>query len=475
MKWFQYSFLCSAAVISFLFYALPYYPFLDSDIAVHVYMAENFRFPDDLYFWNQDRLGSLAPLIAYVVNICSPLNAAWSVSITEWFFLICCCVLSWYFISSPLLRVLITVLWFFPNFEMRCLFLPSHPYNEQLAIIFASLVLIDKSVVRAFRPLYLPLISLLILASLWVSEFSLLFFILLIPVFFNTFKKHLILNFHSSYISIIAAGVILVSGIFGLLSIKAGLPQENQYMRVLFAHPNEMLSSAQTLFQFIMNNLMFDGYIIFNSILLYTLTPLLLLRFMHSTHGWSRYFLLVATIGTVLLISLRWVHINAVMLKYFIPVIMAMWMFVLSLNPSVKTHFRLTYYSLACIAVFASAFSFQKPYSKFYQESITYTDLKSLSSLPHHHFLGDYWHAYVLGIADPSTIVATPHMKDVSRHKLFKHAVLNSDSLYVVSNNWLDAFPDTLLQGNFSFVAVNDEIVRIGSLEMKLYASIKSY
>src|SRR5690606_29598619 len=98
-------------------------------------MAENFRIPEDLYFWNQARLGSLSPMMAYVLNSLSPLNAAWSIAIVEWFFLIAACVCSWYFIPSSGFRLLITLVWFFPNFEMRCLFLPSHPYNEQLAVV----------------------------------------------------------------------------------------------------------------------------------------------------------------------------------------------------------------------------------------------------------------------------------------------------------------------------------------------------
>jgi hypothetical protein len=38
---------------------------LNSDEASHVLMAYDFRFPTDLYYWGQDRLGSLVPLLAH--------------------------------------------------------------------------------------------------------------------------------------------------------------------------------------------------------------------------------------------------------------------------------------------------------------------------------------------------------------------------------------------------------------------------
>ncbi|HXC05066.1 MAG TPA: hypothetical protein VNZ86_09975, partial [Bacteroidia bacterium] len=40
-------------------------PFLNSDNAVHILMTYDCQLPEDLYFWGQDRLGSLIPLLGH--------------------------------------------------------------------------------------------------------------------------------------------------------------------------------------------------------------------------------------------------------------------------------------------------------------------------------------------------------------------------------------------------------------------------
>lgn len=56
------------SIISFRFYSALYYPALNSDNAVTVLMIHYFKLPDDLYFWGQDRLGSLIPLLGQVFS-----------------------------------------------------------------------------------------------------------------------------------------------------------------------------------------------------------------------------------------------------------------------------------------------------------------------------------------------------------------------------------------------------------------------
>jgi hypothetical protein len=81
-------------LIAFSFYnfAEINYPLLNSDMAVNVLMAKGVNLPGDLYFWGQDRAGSLIPLLANVFveaykfppilcRICDPLPYSY-----PWFF-----------------------------------------------------------------------------------------------------------------------------------------------------------------------------------------------------------------------------------------------------------------------------------------------------------------------------------------------------------------------------------------------------
>lgn len=52
--------------MSFRFYSSLFYPLLNSDNAVTILMIHYFKIPDDLYFWGQDRMGSLIPLLGQI-------------------------------------------------------------------------------------------------------------------------------------------------------------------------------------------------------------------------------------------------------------------------------------------------------------------------------------------------------------------------------------------------------------------------
>src|ERR1035437_5805494 len=52
------------AVFSICFFSPLGSPFLNSDQAIHVLMANSISLPEDLYYWHQDRLGSMIPILA---------------------------------------------------------------------------------------------------------------------------------------------------------------------------------------------------------------------------------------------------------------------------------------------------------------------------------------------------------------------------------------------------------------------------
>lgn len=92
--------MAALVAISFLVSSLPFYPFLNSDIAIQVLQAGSFQFPDDLYFWGQDRLGSIVPLLAHLIYLVTPLDALWPTAIGKWLMLLAGFVLATYWIKS---------------------------------------------------------------------------------------------------------------------------------------------------------------------------------------------------------------------------------------------------------------------------------------------------------------------------------------------------------------------------------------
>lgn len=51
--------------ISFRTFSTLFYPALNSDHAITILMGHSFNLPHDWYFWGQDRMGSLIPMLSY--------------------------------------------------------------------------------------------------------------------------------------------------------------------------------------------------------------------------------------------------------------------------------------------------------------------------------------------------------------------------------------------------------------------------
>ena len=87
-KFYYYISLLIIVIISFRIYSSVFYPGLNSDNAVTILMTHYFHLPDDLYFWGQDRMGSIIPLIAQIPNKLFHISAIYSEAITHYFILV---------------------------------------------------------------------------------------------------------------------------------------------------------------------------------------------------------------------------------------------------------------------------------------------------------------------------------------------------------------------------------------------------
>jgi len=233
--------LLGIALSSFFVFSLPYYSFLNSDIAVHVYMAESFSFSKDWYYWSQDRLGSLLPLTAFALKSVFPLSVIWSVSIAQWFYLLLGLVSFWYFIPNRWMRLLLAVLWFFPFYALVFHVLPGHPYAAQMAMLGCSFVCFHQAILKS-KTSYLPLMVLFAVLAIWVSDFS-AFIYLSLMLFYRTqilsqLKKTI--QSKQGIIRLSSAMFVFLVGCAGLYYAKTHTFKDPNYISQLFANPEEL-------------------------------------------------------------------------------------------------------------------------------------------------------------------------------------------------------------------------------------------
>ena len=150
---------------------------INSDRAIHVLMAYDFRIPDDLYFWGQDRLGSLVPLLAHGLVMLG-LTPAMAVSIVHYGLLAVgvACLAS--LLTSPLHQMILALAWLLPSLAFKAVAAISQPYGPQFALIGLAIVAV-RPLLAWRQPIghwsrlgWLTLFTLAGFGSLWMSELS---------------------------------------------------------------------------------------------------------------------------------------------------------------------------------------------------------------------------------------------------------------------------------------------------------------
>ena len=181
-------------VISFSFYSSNFYPLLNSDDAINILMAHYYKLPNDLYFWGQDRGGTLIPLISQFFIELFHFSALTSVSLSNYFL----CILGFIGFSSLFKtnysKIIFGLIWFLPF--QRFIDILRFPFGVEYSLIAFAIFLItkleDKDSFNTVKSnLFLFVIVFTLTLSVWVSDLAIvtigvLLFVLLI---FDLLKK----------------------------------------------------------------------------------------------------------------------------------------------------------------------------------------------------------------------------------------------------------------------------------------------
>ena len=166
-------------IVSFRAFALYRIPVFNSDYAVHVLMAQDIKLPDDLYYWGQNRLGSLLPILSYFgVRILS-LSPIVAVSYVQYLLLLIGFLSFCSILRSNFSRLTLALVWLLPAVTFTSTIEAVQPYTPQFATIGCALAFIHqlniyKNTIFWQRGLLIvgSLISLCL--SLWISEQSII-------------------------------------------------------------------------------------------------------------------------------------------------------------------------------------------------------------------------------------------------------------------------------------------------------------
>jgi hypothetical protein len=446
---------------------------MNTDHAVHILMAENFRIPADLYYWGQERLGSFVPFFAHVLYKLFFSKTITAVAAVQFSLLLLSFLILAGHLKKYINKLALCMVMFIPLPSLLVYVYIGHPYVAQF-FIFCSILYCHFLLVR--NPGYTSLQRWLLVISstflgivaIWVSEVSVVFIFcysicLAASLLFKgkipgvtiekralTFKRSL---FYTS--AVLLAGAL---GLAFLYYAKTNAARQEGFSTWFVNFPtftksvNDFISAYLKSLQYQTS----DFYICTHNIVMsVVLLFILFISVKRIITRKSRFlflpglFFLNAFFSFFFLLSSNWVASNDYDLRYFIYSYLFLAFFVIFYIDSISEG-PLRFSSLLLIMVFILT-----SYRSWEHQNINYKGdvrnfslkkVNSFSSLRGGGIIGDYWFSYILAINSEFNIVATPHDRSFVRKPELIDSVFKRKDIYIVQNFWLTTFPDTIYQ-----------------------------
>lgn len=468
-------------ILSFRFFSALFYPLLNSDNAVTILMIHYFKLPGDLYFWDQDRMGSIIPLIGQIPNKLFNISAITTESIIHYFILLLGYLSFAHFLKSHFLKIVFAIIWFFPPLWMIDLTQFSFGIHYSLiamaCFLFAIYSKMNIQENLLYRHLILTLITLLLISSIWVSDMALVTVFLVLTTHFYfyikkvTFTWQLLKKLELWYA---VSGLIL--GYIFIHYAKFHAQKKQDY--AVFNNFDVTWQTWVIFWNSIMNFFTFSVPEISTSIYAYLSVIVLILFFRkiksiqlsETAKKLLLFFLLDAILLFGIILISKWTILNGVPRRYFTCTYISLTFSLLLLLDNLKhKHKYLNIFLLLTVltgglgAIYDLKFSSPKTLTPAIETS---NEFKKLGEIG---IISEYWNSYIISCASPTTIIATPHDTSwVVKNPSFVDEVFKQKNIYVIRDNWFDHFPDTINEFNRMLIKDGEEF-RIGERNICKY------
>jgi hypothetical protein len=469
-------------LLSFRCYSSLFYPILNSDNAVTILMIYYFKLPHDLYFWGQDRMGSLIPLIGQIFFKIFNLSALRSEAIVHYLILLAGFLAFASFLKSNFLKIIFAIIWFFPPIRLiDTIQLYSGVEYSLIAISCYLLNLYQKTAIQEnvlFRHLILFSIALLLIGSVWVSDMALVtvFLLLGIQLFFylqtNKFSYALFkkMEFYYSVLSIIGGYIFIQYA-------KSTSPTRQDYstfsdfevirqtciifkdtiIDLLTFKANEPFTSVYTYF-----------VIVLFSMLLFQIKNI---KLTNTAKKWILFFIFDAFFLFIIIIVSNWTFLNGVPRRYFtctyISISFAFLLLLDNLNISTSSNaLRILSFTAVFIGGVGAIYNIKFIWPKTMTPRVeVVNEFQKLGKIG---IISEYWNSYITSCPNPEMIKATPHEAASCRNYEIVEEVFQQKNIYIIKDLWLKTFPDSLTQ--FGRVLIKDgSEFRIGDCDVCKY------
>lgn len=481
---------------SFFFFSSRFYPLLNSDDAVTILMTHWFHLPDDLYYWGQNRYGSLLPFIGQFFYRILHLSPVMTESVTHYIILLAGFLSFITLLKSKKSKFLFAIIWFFPPFHFIDLIrnVPGIQYSLLAVVILLVTSYQNKSLRlnQIQQVIVFAGIILVAILAVWVSDLAVVSFIILMillwlypnpPSLPNGLRMqpNSSSNVPDQWIQPFSAFTdllkirlkqipslryrketyILAFGLFiGFLFIwfaKTQAIRMDTYHEKIFNTPENLLRACFMLKDSMVANLTFRGDNLFTTIYMWGIILLIFFFIITlkkntisaNTKLWIVFFLADGLALLVVILLSRWAFLNGIPRRYFTGIYLVAWLaFLICIDqyPASGLKTGLFVFSFLTVLIGSVSTFYYMRYTrpKHFKPMIEVVgEFQSLGKIG---LLAEYWNSYIVSCADPNQIKATPHDKCLVRNPSLVDSVFAQPRLFVIRDMWLDQFPDTLHQ-----------------------------
>ncbi len=485
---FYYLTLVIIVLFSFFHHSSLYSPFLNTDDAVVALMIHDFNLPQDLYYWNSNRFGSLIPMAGqffYQILHFSPIQ---SESLTHYLLLIAGFLGFASLFKSNIIKLIFAVVWFLPPLRMIDILKLSQ--GEQYALIGISVFIINKLYSYQFERyrfkehVLLILTTFIFIASLWVSDLAIVTIGLIVIVSAVLYIKHIKVNTYTTILKKPELYYIIFGFIAGAIFIyyaKVNAVRTENYYD--FFNPKTIIESLKVFIGTMRDLFLFRIREPFTSLYIYLLLCgaffIILnyrkIKLTKNISKWVIIFMIDFILVFILIISSKWVNLNEVSRRYFVCNYISFWIvFLLTIDNIKEIKFRWFLNVFIAITVLSGGLGTIYNYKYISPGRLKPTieiasEFKSLGKIG---IISEYWNSYINSAPDPDNIKVTPHDRSLVRKQSLVDSVFSQPQLYVIRDMWMDFFPDTLEQ--FGYVLLKDgSEFRLSNCQICKYKKIK--
>jgi hypothetical protein len=489
-----YGLIFIIAAASFYHFSAVYYYFLNPDHAIHILMTANFRFPHDLYFWGQDRLGSFVPLLGHLIYKVAGLNAVWSVSVVNYLILF-----AGYFAISTLFKnrntkLILALFWFFPPLNFLDFLMIAQPFGIQMSLLAIAIYIFNKITPAqsiSKRVFLTSLLSVTLIISLWVSDLTVIsVFLLMALAVFNYYisdNKAITQKQNSKNIFKEPVFYLIIFWIaVGLLFItfaKSHADKDIRYTKQMFNDLNtvfltikEIINHIIDILSFNYENNIFLG--LFGWLSVITILSVSFFAINKKTRiffdKWFWFFLIQSLLALFALLVSHWVFRNGVSRRYFVLIYISLTLSVLLISDKLTGNQKPVTIILLAITAIAGLLSSTVHIYYPEKQKPKYEYMKEFRRLGKAGIISEYWNSYISAIAAPGKLTVTPNDKSYVRNLAMADSVFLQPDIYIIKDSWLDSFPERIEQFGYSLQKTHNPF-ELGGASLCEYKIVKTH